>query len=127
MSALETAEGLLTGLFGVGGVGLLIKAAIDKRKSPLERTQVLADAADTNVNSALAIAARAAEDAAAARAMASEANTRSSLMEAEVLRLRSALNALRDWAYYVVRNWDELRQHPTPPALPPEAEHTPHR
>lgn len=118
MTALDAANAAAIAVFGSGGLGVLIKWMLDRRKPKIDRTQILSTASSENVSAALAIAAE-------ARAIASEANSRSTLLEGELRRVKSALYSLQEWAYYVVRNWDEVRQHHKPPELPPEIHHKP--
>lgn len=111
---LDLAATIISVLFGGGGIGVLLKWNHDRQKAPLDRAQVLSSASNETVQSALAIAEQ-------ARAIATEANNRAAALEADVGRLRSTLGVLRDWAALIARDWDEIRQRETPPALPPEA------
>lgn len=110
----DLAVTLISALFGGGGLGVLFKWNHDRKKAPLERTQILSTASNETVHSALAIAEQ-------ARAIANEANNRAAVLETDVSRLRVALGALRDWAALINRDWNEIRHHADPPPLPPEA------
>lgn len=120
---------LVSVLFGSGALGVIVKAILDRKKSPLDRTHVLTAAAESNVTAALAIASEARDIAKTAQERAehadtrsAEANSRSEMLENEVVRLRTTLRALRDWAGDIVRNWETIRHHDAPPTLPPEAD-----
>ena len=110
----DTAMALISILFGGGGIGVLLKWNHDRKKAPLDRAQILSNASNETVTAALAIAEQ-------ARAIANEANNRATVLENDVGRLRLALSALRDWAFLIARDWDEIRRHDSPPPLPPEA------
>lgn len=115
MSAMDTANTIVTSLFGVGGAGVLVKLWLDKRKPALERQQVLADAAGTNVTSSLAIAAE-------ARAIASDARGIATAAAEEARRYRTGYVRHRRWAVDLVEDWPDVRLSPTPPDLPAEVD-----
>lgn len=113
MSTIDTANAIVTSLFGVGGVGVAIKIILDKRKPALERNKVLVDAAGSNVTSSLAIAAE-------ARAIATEARTTAEEAKSEARRYRTGYIEHRRWAVDLVHQWPTARQSTIPPTLPDE-------
>lgn len=103
---------ILTILFGGGGLAVVTTAIHNRRKAPLDRTQVISQASSENVTAALAIAQE-------ARSIAAEANARSNSLHTEVMQLRAALELFRSWANNIVRHWETIRLDPSPP-VPPE-------
>lgn len=111
-----TVSELLTLLFGTGFLGVVVKLFFDRRKTPLDRAQVLSSIASQNLEDALAIATAAGAAAKEAKAEAKEACERAKRAEQEV-------RSLSEWAADIVRNWATVRASDIPPDLPPEARH----
>lgn len=111
---LKIGENFLASLVTTGFLLGALNWWLAKKKAPMERADLLADASNTTVNSVLLALDR-------AEKQASRADRNANKALRQVAMLRTAYDALLMFWRHVAGNWDQFRHHEVPPVVPAHA------
>lgn len=111
---LKIGENFVASLVTTGFILGMLNWYLAKKKAPMERADLLADASNTTVSSVLA-----ALDRTEKQALRAERNANKALRQ--VAMLRTAYDALLMFWRHVAGNWEQFRHHEVPPVVPAHA------
>lgn len=111
---LKIGENFLASLVTTGFLLGALNWWLAKKKAPMERADLLADASNTTVTSVLLALDR-------AEKQADKADKNATKALRQVAMLRTAYDALLMFWRHVAGNWDQFRTHEVPPVVPAHA------